>query len=150
MLNIFDLNETNQVIQRISNLKQDASPLWGKMSADKMLAHCNVTYDLAFDDTIPKPKGLKKFLLKLFVKPMVVGEKPYKRNSRTAPEFLIIDDRNFELEKVKLINNLLKTIDLGEDYFNNRESNSLGKLTISEWNNMFYKHLDHHLSQFGV
>jgi len=26
----------------------------------------------------------------------------------------------------------------------------LGKLTAVEWSNMLYKHLDHHLRQFGV
>ncbi|MDO7172253.1 DUF1569 domain-containing protein [Mariniflexile sp. AS56] len=150
MINIFDINETNAVILRINNLKPDSQALWGKMSVDKMLAHCNVAYEMAFEDVHVKPTGLKKTLLKLFVKPVVVGKKPYKRNSRTAPEFLIADSKNFELEKVRLINYILKTISLGEDYFHNRESHSFGKLTKTEWNNMFYKHLDHHLSQFGV
>ncbi|CAH8282941.1 uncharacterized protein DUF1569 [Mariniflexile fucanivorans] len=150
MINIFDINEANTVIQRINNLKPDASPLWGKMSVDKMLAHCNVTYEMAFEDVHPKPTGFKKTLLKLFVKPIVVSKKPYKRNSRTAPEFIIHDSKNFELEKVRLINYILKAISLGEDYFDNRESLSFGKLTKNEWNTMFYKHLDHHLNQFGA
>ena len=89
-------------------------------------------------------------LLKLFVKPIVVGEKPYKKNSRTAPEFIISDAKNFEIEKERLINYILKTANLGENYFDNRESHSFGKLTKKEWNTMFYKHLDHHLNQFGV
>ncbi|MEN3323908.1 DUF1569 domain-containing protein [Mariniflexile soesokkakense] len=150
MINIFDINETNAVIIRINSLKPDALPLWGKMSVDKMLAHCNVAYEMALEDVHTKPTGFKKIMLKLFVKPIVVGNKPYKRNSRTAPEFLITDERNFELEKVRLINYILKTISLGEDYFHNRESHSFGKLTKTQWNNMFYKHLDYHLSQFGV
>lgn len=150
MINIFNINETNAVILRINNLKPDASPIWGKMSVDKMLAHCNVAYEMALEDKHPKPIGFKKIMLKLFVKPIVVSNKPYKRNSRTAPEFLITDEKHFELEKVRLINYILKVISLGEDYFDNRESHSFGKLTKTEWNNMFYKHLDHHLSQFGV
>jgi len=39
---------------------------------------------------------------------------------------------------------------LGEDYFDNRVSDSFGKLSKDQWNNYFYKHLNHHLSQFGV
>ena len=31
-----------------------------------------------------------------------------------------------------------------------RKAITLGKLKSQEWNNMFYKHLDHHLTQFGV
>ena len=47
-----------------------------------------------------------------------------------------------------LSGDITKTQQLGENYFEGKESNSFGKLTASEWNNMFYKHLDHHLSQF--
>lgn len=120
------------------------------MSVDKMLAHCNVAYQMAFEDIHPKPNGFKKWMLKNFIKPIVLNNKPYKRYSRTAPQFLITDAKNFDLEKARLINYILKTIELGEDYFDNKESHSFGKLTKTEWNNMFYKHLDHHLSQFGV
>ncbi|MDO5978721.1 DUF1569 domain-containing protein [Flavivirga spongiicola] len=150
MKNIFDLNETNTVIARINKLESSTPQLWGKMSVDKMLAHCNVTYELALENIHPKPNGFKKALLKLFVKPLVVNEKPYKKNSRTAPEFLITDSKNFETEKERLINYLKKTQDLGGVYFDNRESHSFGKLSEQEWNNMFYKHIDHHLNQFGV
>ena len=76
MINIFDINETNAVILRINNLKPDASPIWGKMSVDKMLAHCNVAYEMALEDMHPKPSGFKKTMLKLFVKPIVVSNEP--------------------------------------------------------------------------
>ncbi|MEL0455173.1 DUF1569 domain-containing protein [Flavobacteriaceae bacterium SZ-1-7] len=150
MKNIFDLKETNAIIDRINKLKPDTQPLWGKMSVDQMLAHCNVTYEMAFEDKHPKPNKFTKFLLKLFVKNTVVGDKPYKKNSRTAPQFLVTDAKNFVEEKARLSDYLIKTQSLGEGYFDGMESHSFGKLTKEEWNNMFYKHLDHHLSQFGV
>jgi hypothetical protein len=84
------------------------------------------------------------------VKTGVVNEVPYKHNSRTAPAFLITDERTFETEKKRLIDYVLKTQALGESYFSDKESHSFGKLNTQEWNNMFYKHLNHHLSQFGV
>ncbi|MFM7017104.1 MAG: hypothetical protein ACKOX3_12335, partial [Bacteroidota bacterium] len=71
-------------------------------------------------------------------------------NSRTGPQFIIADERVFENEKSRLINHLQKTQQLGEKHFDGMESISFGKLNKTEWNNMFYKHLDHHLSQFGV
>ncbi|WP_337994864.1 hypothetical protein [Polaribacter ponticola] len=49
-----------------------------------------------------------------------------------------------------MIGFILKTQELGADYFDGKESHSFGKLTEKEWNNTFYKHLDHHLTQFGV
>ncbi len=150
MRNIFDASVTKEVIERINQLESSMTPNWGKMSASEMLAHCNVTYEMAFENTHKKPSGFTKFMLKLFVKNTVVSEKPYKRNSRTAPQFLITDAKNFEDEKKRLVDYLNKTQELGADYFDGKESHSFGKLTVKEWNNMFYKHLDHHLTQFGV
>lgn len=80
----------------------------------------------------------------------MVNEIEYKPNNRTAPVFIIAGDRDFELEKQRLINYINKTQELGEGYFDNKLSHSFGKLKLAEWNNMFYKHLNHHLSQFGV
>jgi hypothetical protein len=150
MKNIFDLNETNAIIDRINKLDAYAKPLWGKMSVDQMLAHCNVTYEMIYDTKHQKPNAFKKFMLKAIVKPFVVSEKPYKKNSRTAPEFVISNSKNFVAEKARLIDFLKKTKGLGSAYFDNKPSRSFGKLTASEWNNLFYKHLDHHLKQFGV
>lgn len=150
MKNIFDKKETDTIINRINSLNATTTPKWGKMSVDKMLAHCNVTYEMALDNIHSKPNGFKTAILKLLVKPIVVSEKPYKKNSRTAPEFLITDSKNFETEKERLINYLNKTQNLGANYFEGKASLSFGKLNKQEWNNMFYKHLDHHLNQFGV
>jgi hypothetical protein len=150
MQNIFQAATTSQLIQRINNLQSTSTPLWGKMSVDQMLAHCCVTYEMVYETKHPKPGAFKKFLLKAFIKNTVVNEKPYIKNSRTAPEFIIADHRNFEAEKQRLINYLQKTQQLGEAYFNGKESHSFGKLNSNEWSNMFYKHLDHHLNQFGV
>lgn len=150
MKNIFDQAVTNEVIERINQLNPSSKPNWGKMSVDQMLAHCNVTYEMDLEDKHPKPKGLMKWMLKTFVKKVVVSEKPYKHNSRTAPVFLITNEKDFNLEKDRLVDYIVKVQELGSDYYHNRESHSFGKLNKTEWNNMFYKHLDHHLTQFGV
>lgn len=148
--NIFTKTVSDQVIARINTLTPETKAQWGKMTVDQMLAHCNVTYEMAYEDKHKKPGGFAKFMLKLFVKGVVVNEKPYKKNSRTGPTFLISDKRNFENEKTRLINYINKTVELGENHFEGKESNSFGVLNKTEWNNQFYKHLDHHLSQFGV
>lgn len=126
------------------------NPHWGKMSVDQMLAHCNVAYELVYDNNHPKPNFIAKLLIKAFAKGFVVGEKPYKKNGPTGPGFIIKGSRDFEAEKARLISYIEKTQQLGEGHFDNKESHSFGRLNITEWNNMFYKHLDHHLTQFAV
>ncbi|MCB0685165.1 MAG: DUF1569 domain-containing protein [Saprospiraceae bacterium] len=148
--NIFEKEVTNDLIQRIEKLTPESQPLWGKMSVSQMMAHCNVAYELNFEDIHPKPNAFKKFFIKLLAKNIVVGEKPYKKNSPTAPQFLVANNKNFAEEKQRLVSYLQKTQNLGEEYFHDRDSHAFGKLTKTEWSNLYYKHLDHHLQQFGV
>ena len=150
MQNVFKKEDCNEFINRINQLKNDSQPLWGKMSVDQMLAHCNVTYEMVFDNIHPRPNVFMRFILKALAKNAVVGDRPYTKNIKTAPQFIIIGDKNFDLEKNRLINYINKTQDLGANEFEGKESLSFGKLTSKEWNNMFAKHLDHHLKQFGV
>jgi hypothetical protein len=103
MKNIFDQNDTNHFIKRINALTEDSFPKWGVMSVDKMLAHCNVTYELIYEqEKHKKPNRLMKWVLTRFVKPKVVNETPYKHNSPTAAMFVITDDKSFEEEKREL------------------------------------------------
>ncbi|MEN2415901.1 DUF1569 domain-containing protein [Flavobacterium mesophilum] len=150
MKNIFSKNDSDEFINRINQLKNDSQPLWGKMSVDQMLAHCSVTYEMVYDNIHKEPNAFMKFFLKSFVKKNVVNEVPYPRNIRTAPQFIIIGNRDFDAEKQRLISYINKTQELGEQEFEGKESHSFGTLSSLEWNNMFAKHLDHHLAQFGV
>ena len=150
MKNIFTNEITNEVINRIEELSSTTQPSWGKMSVSQMLAHCSVTYEMVYTDKHSKPNAFVKLMLKLFIKKVVVSEKPYSKNGKTAPQFLITEDKNFEAEKKRLIDFIEKTQELGEKHFNNLESHSFGRLSSTEWNNSFYKHLDHHLTQFRV
>lgn len=150
MQNIFNLTDTNELIKRINNLTPNTQPQWGKMNVVQMLAHCNVTYEMIFENNFPKPTGIKKLILKYIIKNIVVGEKPYKKGIPTAPQFIITDSREFEVEKNRLIHYINKVQQLGENFFDGKESHSFGKLTKQQWNNMLSKHLNHHLAQFGV
>ena len=148
--NIFTKDISEKTIQRINQLKPDTKPNWGKMSVDQMLAHLNVNYEMVYEDIHPKPNFFMRLILKAFVKKIVVNEAPYKKNSQTAPAFLIKGSRDFDEEKARLVGYINKTQALGEGHFDGKESLSFGVMNKDEWNNMFYKHIDHHLTQFGA
>lgn len=150
MKDVFSNEVGSELKTRIENLSSKSSPQWGTMNVAQMLAHCNVTYEMIFEDIHPKASGLKKILLKAFVKQTVVNDKPYKRNSPTAPAFKVSSQQDFEKEKNRLIQYIDRVVEKGKPFFEEKESNSFGILSIQEWNNMMYKHLDHHLTQFGV
>ena len=149
--NIFTQSVSDKLIDRINHLTSTTTPAWGKMSVSQMMAHCNVSYEMAFEDKHPKPNFFMSFVLKTFIKKALVDDvTPYKKNSPTAPAFIIKEEKNFEIEKKRLIDYLKKSVELGEEYFDGKESLSFGKMSVTEWNNLFYKHIDHHLMQFGV
>ncbi|MGC3943065.1 MAG: DUF1569 domain-containing protein [Chryseolinea sp.] len=148
--NIFSTETTNELIARINNLTPATKPQWGKMNVGQMLAHLCVMYEMVYEDKHKRPNAFMRFLITMVAKSTVVGDKPYPRNVRTAPAFVITDQRDFEKEKRRLINYITRTEKDGEAFYDGRESHSFGKLTLPEWNNYFYKHLNHHLTQFGV
>ncbi len=150
MKNIFEPAVTNEIIGRINKLTPQSQPLWGKMNVSQMFAHCCVSYEMVYTDKHKKPNGFMRFILKKLVKKKVTQEGAYIKSSRTAPQFIIKESKDFELEKKRLIDYINETQQKGSAYFEGKESISFGVLSASEWNIMFRKHLDHHLEQFGV
>jgi hypothetical protein len=151
MENVFDVKTAQHYIDRINKLTPETEGLWGKMTVDQMLAHCNVSYEMVYEpEKHKKPGGIARFILKTFVKPKVVGDKAYSKNSPTAPQFIMTERKNFTEEKKRLIGFIQKTQQLGISAFDGKESFNFGKLKAGEWSNMFAKHLNHHLAQFGV
>jgi hypothetical protein len=148
--NIFSKTGSLEFINRINNLKANTPSQWGKMDPSQMMAHCNVTYEMAFDDSFKKSSPFIRFILKNLVKKGFVNANPLKKNSSTAPEMLIKSPKNFEAEKLKLIENLNTAVEKGESFFDMKDHPGFGIMTKQEWNTFYSKHLDHHLSQFGV
>lgn len=152
--NIFDRAVSDELIARVQRIEPDSVPKWGVMNAAQMMAHCSKIYDTLFDAEYrrryPPHTGVMRFLLRTFVKPMVVGPKPYKTNTRTAPSYVVADARDLGLERSKLVEYINKVQGLGAAHFEGKLSYSFGPLTAAEWSVLFYKHLDHHLRQFGV
>lgn len=147
--NVFDQAGLESLIQRFMSLTPKSQPLWGKMSVAQMLAHCCVTYEMVYTDKHPRPSALMRWVLRTFVKRRVAGPVAYPHSTPTAPAFRITDDRDFTVERERLIGYMCRVAAEGKSAFDGRESLSFGKLTADEWNVLFAKHLDHHLRQFG-
>jgi hypothetical protein len=147
---IFDPAVTARLIERVRALEPHARPAWGKMNAGQMLAHCCVVYETVLEDRHPPPGLFLRVLLRAFGKRTVTGEKPYPRNLPTAPAFKVPAEQDFQRERTRLVDYLERTVALGPDHFEAREHPTFGRLSRREWSNLFHKHLDHHLSQFGA
>ena len=61
MKNAFNQDDVTEFIGRINSLTVDTKPKWGKMNVEQMLAHCNVTYEMVYENIHPKPNAFKRF-----------------------------------------------------------------------------------------
>ena len=148
--NIYSTVEAEKIISRIDQLSPITQRRWGKMNVSQMLAHCCVPYEQAFGENTIAPNAMIRFVMKTFFKGTMTNEVPYKPNMPTAPAFIIVDQRDFEKERKRLSTLIRKMAELGETHFEGKKQLSLGNLSAIQWNNLMYKHIDHHLRQFGV
>jgi len=84
-----------------------------------------------------------------WVKQMILSERPFKKGLPTDKSFLITDDRDFNREKNHLTK-LVARFQAEQNRIGKVPHPFFGKMTASEWGTSMYKHLDHHLQQFGV
>jgi hypothetical protein len=148
MKSLFDENTSNDLILRIKNLKPDTKAVWGRMSVSQMLTHAQKPFMVAFDELKLK-RGLIGFLFGDMARKKLTGPQPFKKNLPTDKNFVIKDNPNFEMEKEKLINYVQKFAKTGPDGITKLPHPFFGVMTPKEWDTLMYKHLDHHLRQFG-
>ena len=144
-----DLNEPEvyeEVRGRIETLEPDATPEWGEMNVAQMLAHCvevqKVMNDGPLEDT---PWYLR--LAGPLLKPLLLADRPFRPSLPTHPQYEIGPDRDFETEKRRLLEALAAFRARGRAGIDHP---ILGRLSPEETGWGAYKHLDHHLRQFGV
>lgn len=149
MKNIFNQTDTVEILNRIDKLSPNSRPQWGTMDVAQMLAHCSSFHDIAMGNAFP-PRGWLGVLIGRFVKPIFFNDKPLARNMSTIPTILIVEEKEFETEKEKLKQKIITFQNNGPEKCTSHPHPFFGKLTSEQWGKGLYKHLDHHLNQFGV
>lgn len=149
MKNLFDQQDAREIVDRINHLTAQSKPLWGKMDVAQMLAHCTMVIRIARGLDNP-PRRVLGILLGWMVKSSFFGEKPYPKNSPTDPGFIVTGERDFEEEKLTLLTHVKAFAAGGAPGCTKHPNPFFGRLTPQEWARGQYRHLDHHLNQFGV
>jgi hypothetical protein len=149
MQSLFDPAGRQSVLRRLERLQSGAGRQWGEMNAAQMLAHCSIALEMATGETPRKQKLIGK-LLGPFVRSSLLGEKPFGKNSPTDPAFIVTEEKDFEAEKQRLARLVNTFCDSGPEKASAQTHSFLGRLRGEQWGVMMYKHLDHHLSQFGA
>jgi hypothetical protein len=148
MDNLFEPTTADVVISRLEKIQLTTQPRWGKMNAAQMMAHCQATFEVFFGEKRLK-RGLPAILFGKMAKKKLFINKPWPKNLPTAREFKIADQRDMLQEKAKLVS-LIKRFSTEGYMITETIHPFFGKMSSQEWAMFAYKHLDHHLTQFGA
>jgi hypothetical protein len=147
--NLLDTQAAELIIKRSVKLHAGSKPLWGKMNAAEMLLHCNLcNRQLLENNHEPITPTFKQKVLKvlsLYIVPHFPKNlEGASKNDTSGKEI----QGGFEGQQqqfariIRALSNHKEPIRLHHMAF--------GKLTTKEWGIAAWKHMDHHLRQFGV
>jgi hypothetical protein len=149
MQNLFQPDTAAEVISRIDKLQPTTQHQWGKMDVGQMMAHCSATLDVA-SGRVVLPRMFIGRILGPLVRPAFTSDKPYSKNAPTDKKFVIADKRDFAREQELLKSRVRQFHEGGEAQCTKHPHSFFVPLTPQQWATGMYKHLDHHLRQFGA
>jgi len=149
MKNLYEGSTVKEILARIETLQPDTQRLWGTMSVSQMLAHCSIGMEVTMGRKNP-PRLLIGRLLSPFLKKTYYDPNPFRRNSPTAEMFIVKGEPDFEIEKERLKALIQEFADHGPAGCTTHPHAFFGNFSPEQWSIASYKHLDHHLRQFGA
>lgn len=144
--NLFDNAVYHDLVARVNAVQSDDQRQWGTMTAGQMLAHCAEVVEVANGKSLRGTPFVIRMIGGL-IKRVVLNDKPYPRSVRTHPQYVMTGDEDLEDRRRALIDaiNALRANDASQFHHD-----LFGRMTREEVGWGMYKHLDHHLQQFGV
>lgn len=146
MKSLFDSEAFLEIKNRLDTLKIDNPRQWGRMTIAQMLYHCQQPLKVSLGRGYIK----KQFIPFVFLlKKNLYNDKPWRKNLPTTKSFKVTEEKDFEIEKTALVK-LVDEFHLQKNKKIWEPHPIFGKFTPTQWGQMQYKHLDHHLKQFGA
>ncbi len=136
------------IAARVAQLTPQRAPLWGRMSAPQMLAHCADALRMAYGDLPCASKHIPLARLGV-VKWLALNVLPFPKSAPTAPELLARAPAEWGAERGEILG-LIERFGTELSRTSWPAHPLFGPLTSAQWGQLAWKHLDHHLRQFGV
>ncbi|MGH9741528.1 MAG: DUF1569 domain-containing protein [Candidatus Acidiferrum sp.] len=150
MKNLFESARVEEVKERLARLRPETVRQWGKMNVAQAMAHCATAMEWAVGDKRPPRMFLGRIVGRM-VKPKVLeNDEPLRRNTPTAKTLVVADERDLGMERERLRALIDRFAAGGPAGCTKHPHSFFGRLRPEEWAVLTYKHLDHHLRQFGV
>ncbi len=146
MPSLRDDKERQRLVERLSRVKAETRPGWGSLDAPRMMGHLRDSLDAGLGTlTVPRkgPWAFRHFPLKH----LAVYVVPMPKNAKAPPELLGRALGSFDEERRRLLETMEKMATTprgaGPEHF------LLGPMSYDQWNLLSWKHINHHLRQFG-
>jgi len=149
MKTLFDAETHGEIIERFGKLNSNSERQWGKMSPSQMMEHNARALEMATAIVPMKQAFIGKAIGWIF-KGKFLGEAPFPKNSPTGPTLIIENDPDFEATRDRLKSLITAFHEMGETGTDGNIHGFFGPLNGKQWGETQYKHLDHHLRQFGL
>ena len=131
-----------ELLSRIDSINDETKPLWGKFTACAMLDHIARATEMAAGERSIAPKKLP---LRYFpIKQLFIYVLPMPKNLPTAPELLTEEPRSIDDSKTAM-RRLITNFDPKPC-----DHPAFGMMSSRAWSVLVYRHVDHHLRQFGA
>jgi hypothetical protein len=147
--NLFAASSAIEIRNRIQRLRPDRQKQWGAMNVAQMMSHCSGWLEMAAGLSSP-PRSLAGRIFGGMAKKSVLSEEPIRRNMPTEKSLTRNDERQFDEEQRRLIDWVDRFSGGGPERCTTHPHCFFGPMTPVEWAILGYKHLDHHLRQFGA
>jgi hypothetical protein len=147
---LFDAPTADEIRSRIARLAPDSPRQWGTMNPAQMVAHCAEFMRIATGEIHPPRMLLGRLIGPIVRRVALRDERPSPRNMPTVPGFAIADEREFSSERNRLAMLVDRFVSGGANACTTTPHSFFGRLTPEQWSALMYKHLDHHLRQFGA
>jgi hypothetical protein len=150
MRNLYASADAQDVKERLERLTPESAPQWGRMNVAQATAHCAASMEWVVGDRVPPRMVLASILGRIIKRKVLGDDAPFRRNTPTAKELLVSDQRELDAERVRLSRLIDRFVTAGPAGCTTHAHPFFGRMTPNEWAILTYKHLDHHLRQFGV
>jgi hypothetical protein len=113
-----------------------------------MLAHLKLSALMALGE-LPVACKSKRVFQAFPVKHLILHVVPFPKSAPTAPELLVFGEGSVDAIRSELVA-LIERIGTGRRDGDGPVHPLFGRLSSQEWGVATYKHMDHHLRQFGA
>jgi hypothetical protein len=150
-MSLLNEQKRNALIARIHNLNPDAEAQWGKMNSGQALCHLSDQFRGMFGET--ETTHLGNFMMKTVVRFLAVHVIAVPKNVKTLPEYdqekKGTQPTDFDSDRATLISYIERFAYAPADH-KWPAHGAFGALSRREWDKLAYKHINHHLKQFGA